>query len=500
MTDILDTETSSPVQQSMEEWLFREEGPLSADQARAVTAKIKGYAGALQRLAVRAHERRIWLALGYSSWAEYCAEELDMSRSRGYQLVDYGLVQRALGTGEAEDAPAPADDVDRLTEAQARPLAPFKSDPRAARLIWDRACEIAGPNDTPSQAQVQQAVDEWKVPADGELWRSEARLVTGATWTAGPVWWTWQTPSDGVKLYLGLGEVPGALTMHERALFKSEARYGDLAAVAADDLDNLVPRLIAELFARQVPAAEEVYEVARLVADMNIEWGKRGPFRLDHEQVAGAFAELAHIYDDDGSWSDTSSHAPVDDEPPAAAVVDPDDEVVDAEIIDDDDPPPAPPAGPSDRDRVLAELRQVEAELADTDCPPVRRLLLTQKRMDLEARLDGRVPPTAAPAAHRPAAASSPAVPPLPADTEEEVGDDGPGLPSSSTPPAATRERALIEDEDELHRWCREYVIHGLIDTEPMLVRHAAGFFRCLASRFEDRAAALERELSAVTR
>lgn len=63
------------------------EGDLTADEALALTAKIKSYVGVTWLLLNEAHKRRADKALGYGSWAEYVEAEYDMSRSYAYRLI-----------------------------------------------------------------------------------------------------------------------------------------------------------------------------------------------------------------------------------------------------------------------------------------------------------------------------------------------------------------------------------------------------------------------------
>jgi hypothetical protein len=53
---------------------------MTADEARAITDRIKVDAAALWALIVEAFQRRAWDALGYASWHEYCVNEFDSTR------------------------------------------------------------------------------------------------------------------------------------------------------------------------------------------------------------------------------------------------------------------------------------------------------------------------------------------------------------------------------------------------------------------------------------
>ncbi|MFD4535648.1 hypothetical protein ACFWNL_18410 [Kitasatospora sp. NPDC058397] len=69
--------------------------PVDAEEARALTAEVRKAvedvrrsAGRLAETVRRAYDARVWEVLGYPSWAEYAREELDVSRSHAYRLLD----------------------------------------------------------------------------------------------------------------------------------------------------------------------------------------------------------------------------------------------------------------------------------------------------------------------------------------------------------------------------------------------------------------------------
>ncbi len=55
---------------------------MTADEARDITDKIKAGAEAVWELITRAYMSRAWVALGYSSWDDYCTREFGTSRIR----------------------------------------------------------------------------------------------------------------------------------------------------------------------------------------------------------------------------------------------------------------------------------------------------------------------------------------------------------------------------------------------------------------------------------
>ena len=70
---------------------------LNRAEATALTQQIRATAGSLWQLVAVAYDRKAWQALGYSSWKDYATEELQMSESRSYQLIDTGRVMKAIG-------------------------------------------------------------------------------------------------------------------------------------------------------------------------------------------------------------------------------------------------------------------------------------------------------------------------------------------------------------------------------------------------------------------
>lgn len=90
--------------------------PLNMDEARELTDRIRSAADMLWVLIARAHAGRAWEALGYSSFESYVREEFDISRSRGYQLLNQARVVEAI------EAATPDGTELRLSEAAARDI------------------------------------------------------------------------------------------------------------------------------------------------------------------------------------------------------------------------------------------------------------------------------------------------------------------------------------------------------------------------------------------
>lgn len=87
---------------------------LDAVGARHLTTAIQVASEALFVLLERAHSGRAWAALGYNSWAAYVDQELGLSRSRSYQLLDQASANSAIEQAAGVPLAEP------ITEAQAR--------------------------------------------------------------------------------------------------------------------------------------------------------------------------------------------------------------------------------------------------------------------------------------------------------------------------------------------------------------------------------------------
>lgn len=92
-------------------------------EARALTDEIRASANRLWMLVAVAYERKAWRALGYDSWKGYVTEELAISESRSYQLVDTGKVMLAIAEATGAD-PAELDPVPARTVAKVKDRIP----------------------------------------------------------------------------------------------------------------------------------------------------------------------------------------------------------------------------------------------------------------------------------------------------------------------------------------------------------------------------------------
>lgn len=91
--------------------------------AQALTERIRKAVDGLWELLVEAHDRQAWKAMGYKTWDAYIAGEFSMSRRRSYQLLDQGLVNRAISSAIGDVRT----DV-HISEAAARDIKPIIGD------------------------------------------------------------------------------------------------------------------------------------------------------------------------------------------------------------------------------------------------------------------------------------------------------------------------------------------------------------------------------------
>ncbi|WP_280212180.1 hypothetical protein [Nocardia cyriacigeorgica] len=91
--------------------------PANAEQARVLTAQLRDAIADVRRAGVvladrvrSAHRARVWLALGFRSWADYAHAEFGISRAQAYRLVEIAETNQqlleagtALGLSPARD-------------------------------------------------------------------------------------------------------------------------------------------------------------------------------------------------------------------------------------------------------------------------------------------------------------------------------------------------------------------------------------------------------------
>jgi hypothetical protein len=111
----------------------------TAIEARRLTEEVKADAQRLWAKLLKLYEGGAHIALGYTSWADYCQQEFHMSQGRAYQLlraarvVECTTVHSLKVTSQVPES-----------EALARELVPLLGNPQAIDEAWNEAVEAAG--------------------------------------------------------------------------------------------------------------------------------------------------------------------------------------------------------------------------------------------------------------------------------------------------------------------------------------------------------------------
>lgn len=125
-------------------------------EARAITLSIKAYAKQTCFKLADAHDGRAYLAMGYDTFEAYCAVELDISRSRGYQLLRHAAAMREIG--EAAGIDPVSTNVD-TTEGQTRAI----DTTAVAAKVAERVAAEPDADEGRRAEIVAEVVDEHKV-------------------------------------------------------------------------------------------------------------------------------------------------------------------------------------------------------------------------------------------------------------------------------------------------------------------------------------------------
>ncbi len=129
--------------------------PATAEEARALTDRIKQAANDFEQLVWEAHQRRVWKVLGFGSWNDYVRAEFKFSRVRAHQLIQFAEIKETLREAQTlTDVNAPPS-----TEAQARPLTQLPPEEQAP--AWQEAQERHGTDQPPARV-VEEVVKERK--------------------------------------------------------------------------------------------------------------------------------------------------------------------------------------------------------------------------------------------------------------------------------------------------------------------------------------------------
>lgn len=132
---------------------------ITREDAQILTDQIRVAVDQLWELLLEAHERKAWKALGYGTWDAYIAGEFSMSRRRSYQLLDQGMVNRAIA-----DAKGDVNHGSHISERKARDIKPVIDDVAAeiqsrVESGEDPEAAVKSAVDAAREAKAQEKVD-----------------------------------------------------------------------------------------------------------------------------------------------------------------------------------------------------------------------------------------------------------------------------------------------------------------------------------------------------
>jgi hypothetical protein len=112
---------------------------LSQSEARRLTEEVKADAQRLWAKLLELYKGGAHIALGYSSWADYCEQEFHMKKTRAYQLLQAARVVQSTMVDSLQVT-------SQLPESEriARELVPLLGNPQAIDEAWNEAVEMAG--------------------------------------------------------------------------------------------------------------------------------------------------------------------------------------------------------------------------------------------------------------------------------------------------------------------------------------------------------------------
>jgi hypothetical protein len=119
---------------------------LTEVDARRLTDEVKADAQRLWAKLLSLYEGGAHIALGYSSWADYCQQEFKMGKSHSYRLLNAAqILETTLSHSPIGDSVKVTSQVEPLhhpdSEAIARELVPFLNNPQAIDEAWNEAVE-----------------------------------------------------------------------------------------------------------------------------------------------------------------------------------------------------------------------------------------------------------------------------------------------------------------------------------------------------------------------
>jgi hypothetical protein len=110
---------------------------LSQTEARRLTDEVKADAQRLWAKLLSLYEGRAHIALGYSSWADYCEQEFNIGKTRAHRMLQAARVINELPMGNSLQVTSQVPESERI----ARELVPLLSNPQALDEAWNEAVE-----------------------------------------------------------------------------------------------------------------------------------------------------------------------------------------------------------------------------------------------------------------------------------------------------------------------------------------------------------------------
>lgn len=131
------------------------------------------------------HDREGWRSLGYSSWRDFVAVELQMSRGHAQRLLDAAQVVQSVSNWRLGDKDAPQN------EAQCRELARLPA-AELRRLVWEEAQADGDTSATALRDLVAAELSPMQVDGRADEWREEGggrpRAATSPAAASGTDW------------------------------------------------------------------------------------------------------------------------------------------------------------------------------------------------------------------------------------------------------------------------------------------------------------------------
>lgn len=222
--------------------------PVSVDDARALTDEIRSDAQLLWLKLLEAHDRKAHVELGYSSWADYCEAEFDLSRNKSYRLL------RAAQVIEHVEPESPIGTLTITNERVAREFTPLLDDPRTLSETQAEAVATApvGPSGgvTLTSEYVRQVVQKHRSPppASKTIPLQGSTICPGGDVSAEPNIPTLNAAVTSLKRALArdTGDVNGLLELLKLSASAGLYRPGNDAPAAVRELIDVIAMLVAK--------------------------------------------------------------------------------------------------------------------------------------------------------------------------------------------------------------------------------------------------------------